>query len=312
MRIVLLTNGLRPVALGFPGFPGVPVGIINWDNEHTETPAWKHILHVWAARLRGRPYSSVRHLCQSHRLNYEEIPQHNPQQLKQVLHGWRIDLVITSGCPIVPMDALRNVKYGGINLHPSLLPAYRGGNPFFWQAYDCVENTGCSVHALTASADRGDLLGQTTVTRQDGWDRQAWVHFTEGEVGVPLLKKIITEIMDGTIVRKAQPERSPTRYTRNFKPSELENIINADKMSLYSLWNVLRYYETCPESFGQITGWRSWFQWIPSDRHAHRVKKGHGLTAHAIGIHWQLEIPAGTVTLSPRFSPRYFLSKIFR
>jgi len=309
MRIVLLTNGLRPVALGFPSFPGVPVGIINWDSDHAEAPAWKHTLQIGAARLRGRVYGSLHHLCQHHGLDHIEIPQKNPQLLKQVLNDWQVDLVITSGCPIVPMDALAEVPHGGINLHPSLLPAYRGGNPFFWQAYDCVKSTGCTVHTLTASADRGDLLGQTVVKRQDGWNRHAWSHFIEGGAGVPLLKKVVTEIIAGTIQRDAQPEASPTRDAKSFKISKLGEIIDPDEMSIYSLWNILCLYESCPESLGKIKGWRRWFLWIPSSQQAHSQKKGYGLTARAKGIHWLLKIPAGTITLTPRFSLRHFLAK---
>jgi len=68
MRIVLLTNGLRPVALGFPSFPGVTVGVINWDHRHTKIPDWKYTLQAWAARSRGRVYASLHHLCQRHGL----------------------------------------------------------------------------------------------------------------------------------------------------------------------------------------------------------------------------------------------------
>jgi folate-dependent phosphoribosylglycinamide formyltransferase PurN len=310
VRIALLTNGLRPIAQGFPSFPGEPVGIINWDDSFVEVPTWKYALQTSAARIRRRPYGSLRHLCQHRKLEYAEISQNNPQQLKRVLHDWRVDLVITSGCPIVPMDALEDIEHGGINLHPSLLPAYRGGNPFFWQAYDCVKNTGCSVHTLTASTDKGDLLGQTQIKREDGWDRHAWLHFTEAKAGIPLLKKVVKKIMAGTLQRDAQPDASPTRYTKNFKASKLREIINPDEMSVYSLWNILCFYETCPESLGKISGWRCWFRWIPSYRLARREKQGHGLTACAMGVHWLLEIPAGTITLTPRFSSRHILNKM--
>ena len=165
------------------------------------------------------------------------------------------------------------------------------------------------MHTLTASADKGDLLGQTKVERKEGWNQHAWSHFTEGKAGVPLLKNVVAEIMAGTEARSSQPNISPTRYTKHFKISELEQIINADEMSVYSLWNILCFYEACPESLGQITGWRRWLRWKPSYRQASVTKKGHGLTARAQGVHWLLEIPAGTISLTPRFSAKHFIAR---
>ncbi len=49
---------------------------------------------------------------------------------------------------------------GCFNLHPSLLPAYRGPAPLFWQLKDGVEKTGVSVHWVEARMDAGPILMQ--------------------------------------------------------------------------------------------------------------------------------------------------------
>ncbi len=49
---------------------------------------------------------------------------------------------------------------GCFNLHPSLLPAYRGPAPLFWQLKDGLEQTGVSVHRVEARIDAGPILVQ--------------------------------------------------------------------------------------------------------------------------------------------------------
>jgi methionyl-tRNA formyltransferase len=51
---------------------------------------------------------------------------------------------------------------GCFNLHPSLLPAYRGPAPLFWQLKDGLAQTGVSLHRVEARIDAGPLLLQET------------------------------------------------------------------------------------------------------------------------------------------------------
>ncbi len=38
------------------------------------------------------------------------------------------------------------LKYGTIDLHPALLPSYRGPNPHFWMYHDGIKEGGVTVH----------------------------------------------------------------------------------------------------------------------------------------------------------------------
>ncbi len=51
-------------------------------------------------------------------------------------------------------------KYGGINLHPSLLPKYRGATPVNAAILNCDEETGFSVQKMALGIDEGDILTQ--------------------------------------------------------------------------------------------------------------------------------------------------------
>lgn len=50
----------------------------------------------------------------------------------------------------------------GINLHPSLLPAYPGLNPWGKQMRDGVTEGGYTIHRLSPHADSGEILAQRT------------------------------------------------------------------------------------------------------------------------------------------------------
>ncbi len=63
---------------------------------------------------------------------------------------------------MIPQDVIEAVDFA-VNAHPSLLPKYRGPNPFFWVILRGEKKTGVSVHMLSASFDEGDILCQIPV-----------------------------------------------------------------------------------------------------------------------------------------------------
>lgn len=54
-------------------------------------------------------------------------------------------------------------KLGGINLHPSLLPKYRGASPIVCAILNQEKQTGVSVQKIALKADTGDILQQKVV-----------------------------------------------------------------------------------------------------------------------------------------------------
>lgn len=313
MRIVLLTNGTTPVAQGFSDFPGTPVGIIDWNSPPSSEPEWMYSVRKLVAFLRRRPYGSLRHLCEKQGLRFANILRREPSVLKTVLKDWQADLVITSCCPLLPVSDLEDVPYGGINLHPSLLPAYRGSEPLFWQVYDCVEETGCTVHVLSAGTDKGGILGQRSIKCPSGLDKASLTQVTEGDIGVPLLKQVVTELMEGTSQDQSQPEVSTTKYAGSFKVPDLNKVIQVDELSIQSLWNTVRFFGYCPSALCEFTGWRRWFKWKPvtmTVRSPVSAKEPRGLTSRVTGLRLLLEVSDGSVVLIPRFSLKHVMATL--
>ncbi len=55
-----------------------------------------------------------------------------------------------------------------INVHPSLLPRYRGANPIFWQLRNGETETGVTLHQVTSEIDGGNILKASKIAYPEG------------------------------------------------------------------------------------------------------------------------------------------------
>lgn len=69
---------------------------------------------------------------------------------------------------ILPEKIWRLAKIAAINLHPSLLPKYRGPNPVFWQLRQGEPSTGITLHVINSLVDGGDILLQKNMPLKNG------------------------------------------------------------------------------------------------------------------------------------------------
>ncbi|TLD28771.1 hypothetical protein PspLS_03502 [Pyricularia sp. CBS 133598] len=80
-----------------------------------------------------------------------------------LVDGEAINLIIAVSFGLfIPSRILKAVKYGGLNLHPSLLPDLRGSAPIQWAIMLNRQHTGVTLQTLDDKAfDRGLILSQT-------------------------------------------------------------------------------------------------------------------------------------------------------
>ena len=130
----------------------------------------------------------------------------NNTEFKEEIKKLEPDLVcVVSYGVILPKSFLKIPKLGCINVHPSLLPKYRGPAPIQWAILNGDETTGVTIMYLNEKMDAGDIITQKEVkideneTTGELWDRLS-------TIGANLLINSIKDIENGTSTRTKQPE----------------------------------------------------------------------------------------------------------
>ena len=143
-------------------------------------------------------------------------PEHidAPESLDQ-LHEIGADLFVVVAFVLLPKPVLSIPLQGCVNLHPSLLPRYRGAAPINWAIIRGESETGISVFRLSARMDAGDILHQEPVgIRPDE---------TAGELSDRLKVKGADAVLD-TIERLASGGLAG-------RPQQSEGVTRAPKLS---------------------------------------------------------------------------------
>ncbi len=63
----------------------------------------------------------------------------------------------------IPIERIRSARFGGLNVHPSLLPRWRGGDPVPWAILQGDTDIGVTVVTLSEKFDQGEIIAQTTI-----------------------------------------------------------------------------------------------------------------------------------------------------
>jgi methionyl-tRNA formyltransferase len=106
---------------------------------------------------------------------------------------------------ILPQRVLDIAPLGFINIHASLLPAYRGSAPYQWAVLDGLKKSGVSAMYLCREMDAGDVID--TAETPIGENETAGQLLDKLAVlGADLLSKTLTAVENGTAVATAQDE----------------------------------------------------------------------------------------------------------
>ena len=81
--------------------------------------------------------------------------------LKNKVNEFNTDFVISIHYrDLIPADIINNAVFGGINLHPSLLPKYRGAFTGPWSIINGEKETGITYHFMNEKFDDGKIVLQ--------------------------------------------------------------------------------------------------------------------------------------------------------
>jgi methionyl-tRNA formyltransferase len=154
------------------------------------------------------------------------------QELQQIL-ALNPDLVVTAAFgQILPKELLDAPHLGCINVHASLLPAYRGGAPIHQAIIDGQSKTGVTIMYMAEKLDAGDIISQREIAIEDT-DHTGGMFEKLSVVGRELLKDTMPAIIAGTNERIPQDESLVTYASNISREQELMDW-NKDARTLYN------------------------------------------------------------------------------
>ncbi len=153
---------MRVIYMGTPDFavPGLEALIGSTDHEVAG-------IVTGLDRPKGRGLKTASSPVKKTALRYG-IPLWQPDRLRdpgflQALRNQEADVFVVVAFRILPAALLNIPPRGAINLHPSLLPRYRGAAPVQWAVMSGDEETGVTTFLIEKKVDAGNILCQETV-----------------------------------------------------------------------------------------------------------------------------------------------------
>ena len=152
------------------------------------------------------------------------IPVYQPNTLRgeefaNLLTELSPDLIIVVAYgKILPLNVLDFPKYGCINVHGSLLPAYRGAAPMQRAIMEGQLETGITTMMMDVGLDTGDMLlvGKVSIDENDNFET---IHDKLGECGANTLLNTLKELRAGTFTRIKQDDSLAT-YAAKIEKSD--------------------------------------------------------------------------------------------
>ena len=136
----------------------------------------------------------------------------NPECIEELKKIEADVIVVIAFGQILPKEILEMKKYGCINVHASLLPAYRGAAPIQWAVINGESVSGVTTMQMDEGLDTGDMIMKEEVVL-DPKETGGSLHDKLADVGAKLCVKTLAAIEEGTATYTKQGETT-TAYAK--------------------------------------------------------------------------------------------------
>jgi len=143
------------------------------------------------------------------------LPVFQPQKVKDksfldIFYQLNPEMVVVAAFgQILPKDIIEFPKLGCLNIHPSLLPKYRGAAPLNWSIIRGEPKTGVTIMLMDEGMDSGDILLQQE-TPLSATETYGQLHDRMANQGADLLLTAIEQVITGTALRQPQDSSAVT------------------------------------------------------------------------------------------------------
>jgi methionyl-tRNA formyltransferase len=195
------------------------------------------------------PINIVRDIAHQHTTPIFDPEDINTPESQSRLSKYSADLMVVCDYgQILASSTLATSQLGGINLHASLLPKYRGAAPINWAIYNGETKTGVTVIHMTPKVDAGPCIAQA---ESDIGPDETAVDLEKrlSELGAWLVLRTIDAFKAGNLEALAQNPASASKAPRLKKTDGLIDWTRPAE----AIKNQIRALEPWPKTY---TFWR--------------------------------------------------------
>ncbi len=157
----------------------------------------------------------------------------NDPAFLEALYSLSPDMIVVAAFgQILPKAIIDFPPLGCLNIHPSLLPKYRGAAPLNWSIIRGEMKTGMTIMLMDEGMDSGDILAQeeTPLAADENFGQ---LHDRLAKLGAELLLQTINQVANGIACRRPQDTNQVTFAPRLTKETgrinwhdSVTNIVN--------------------------------------------------------------------------------------
>lgn len=184
-----------------------------------------------------------------------KIPVHDPAKLDEnfvdVLKKYAAGaanpvpvFVVASYGKIIPQTVLDIPKKGTLNIHPSLLPRYRGASPLQSAMLDDTKDTGVTIMQIDADMDHGPIVAQDKVQVNE-WPTYEDFETLMATRGAQLLVHVLPDYMSGALKAVPQDHSAATFTKKITKEDGLVDLAGEQ----YAVFRKIQAFHEWPQAY---------------------------------------------------------------
>jgi len=191
-----------------------------------------------------------------------KIPVFQPSKLE--IGNWKLEIpradlyVVAAYGKIIPKAIIELPRFGSLNIHPSLLPRWRGASPIQYTILNGDAETGVTIIEMDELMDHGPIVAVSEIIKLEPKITYQKLHDKLAELGADLLVKTLPKWVKGEITPQPQNDSEAT-FSKILKKEDGQ--INWSRPA-EEIEQMVRAFNPWPGS------WTTW----PTQRQAYRIK----------------------------------------
>lgn len=118
---------------------------------------------------KGAVFMRLRQICAQQDIQFLKTRNIMSNQALSFIRRQKPDLIVTLVHQIIKQPLIDIPKLGVLNIHPGLLPYFRGIQPYFWELSEGFGEAGVTVHWIeNENVDTGPLIAKASYTTKPG------------------------------------------------------------------------------------------------------------------------------------------------